>query len=77
MMDVLSGIRCVRVLYVCVADPCCETACECDMLAAECALMLLLSPGSASIRRFLFLMMPIRRDCARSVRESSSDLNRM
>ena len=77
MMAVLSGIRCVRVLCVCVAVPCCETACECDMLAAECALMLLLFPGSVSIRRFLFLIMPRRRDCAKSVRESNNDLNRM
>ncbi len=77
MMVVLSGIRNVRVLCVCVAVPCCVTACVYDMPAAECALMLMLFHGSASIRRFLFLMMPIRQDCARSVRESISDLNRM
>ncbi len=47
------------------------------MSAAECALMMLLFPGSVSIRRFLFLIMPRRRDCAKSVRECNSDLNRM
>ncbi len=37
-----------------------------------------LSPmGRVSTRRFLFLMMPRRRDCAKSVIESRSDLNRM
>ena len=69
MIAVLSGTRVVRVLCVCVAVPCCETACAFDV-AAEFALLLLHFPGSVSIRRFLFLMMPMRRDCAKSVRES-------
>ena len=34
------------------------------------------STGRASTKRFLFLMMPIRWDCAKSVRESSNDLKR-
>ena len=33
-------------------------------------------PGRASTKRFLFRMMPKRREWARSVSESSSDLNR-
>ncbi len=33
--------------------------------------------GTASTRRFLFLMMPRRRDYARSVIESRGDLNRV
>ena len=38
----------------------------------------LLSPlGRASTKGFLFLMMPRRRDCAKSVIESSSDLSRV
>ena len=76
MMAVLSGILCVRFLWVCVAVPCCETGWS-DESAVECALMLLLFPGSVSIRRFLFLIMPRRRDCAKSVRESNNDLNRV
>ena len=76
MMAVLSGIRCVRVRWVCVAVPCCETAWS-DESAVECALMLLLFPGSVAIRRFLFLIMPRRRDCDKSVRESNNDLKRM
>ncbi len=77
MMAVLSGTRVVRVMYVWLAVSCGVTGRGCVVSAAECALMLLLFPGSVSIRRFLLLMMPRRRDCAKSVRESSSDLNRV
>ena len=38
-----------------------------------CGLLSLL--GRASTKRFLFLIMPRRRDCAKSVIESRSDLN--
>ena len=77
MMAVLSGTRMVRVLCVCRVVSCCVTACVRDMSASECALMLLLFPGRASTVCFLLLMMPMRRDCAKSVRESINDLNRM
>ncbi len=76
-MTVLSGTRTVRVLCVCVAVSCGVTACVCAMLASECALMLVMFLGSISTRRFLLLMMPMRRDCAKSVRESGNDVNGM
>ena len=77
MIAALSGTRNVLVQCVCVAVSRCVIACVCVMLAAECALLLLRLPGSASTRRFLLLMMPMRRECAKSVRESNIDLNRM
>jgi len=77
MMAVLSGIRMVRVLCVCGAVSCCVTACVRDMASAECAPVLLPFPGRSSTRRFVLLLMPMRRDCDKSVRESSNYLNRM
>ena len=41
----------------------------------ECA-WCLSHPGRTSTKRFLFLIMPKRRDLAKSVSESSNDLNR-
>ena len=77
MIAVLSGTRNVRAMCVCEDVSCCVIACVCGVSAAEFALMLLLFPGSASTRRFLLLMMPKRRDCAKSVRKYSDELNRM
>ena len=67
LMAVLSGSRMTRVLCVWVAASCCVAACECGGVAAECARWRLTAPGSASTKRFLFLIMPKRRDCAKSV----------
>ena len=46
-------------------------------VAVECARVRLTFPGRDSTKRFLLFIMCIRRDCARSVIESSNDLNRM
>jgi len=44
--------------------------------ATKCARWRLTSAGSASTKRFLFLIMLMGRDCAKSVSESSTDLHR-
>jgi hypothetical protein len=71
---VLSGTRIVRVLCVCVATLCCRVAGVSAGDAAECARWRLTAHGSASTKRFLCIMMPMKRDCAKSVRESNNDL---
>ena len=75
VLAVLSGTRVVRVLCVRVATPCCVAACVCVGDAAECARLRLMARGSASTRRFLFVIMPNRRYCAKSVSASSIVLN--
>ena len=77
MMAVLSGARVVCALCVCVAAPCCWAACGCVGDASECSRHWLNPPGRASTRRFVFLLVPIRRDWAMSVSESSNDLNKV
>ncbi len=62
VMALLSGARAVRVLCVCVVVPCCWAARVCVGDAFECARWWLTLPGRASTKRFLFLMMPKRRD---------------
>ena len=76
VMAVLFETRVVRVLCVRVATPCCVAACVCVGIAAECAWLRLMAHGSASTKCFLFLIMPKRLDCARSVSASNDDLNR-
>jgi hypothetical protein len=76
VMAVLYGNRVVRVLCVWVATPCCVAACVCVGVAAECTRMRLMAHGSASTSCFMFLIMPKRRDCAKSVSASSNNLNR-
>ncbi len=79
VMSVLSGIRVVRVLCVWVATPLCVAACVCFGFAVECARLRLMALGSASTKRFLrfmFLIMPKRQDCAKSVSAFSNDFNR-
>ena len=77
MMAVLSGTRVVRILFVRVATLCCRAAKEGDGVAVEFDRRRLNSPGSTSTKRFLLLIMPKRRDCTKSARESRSDLNRL
>ena len=74
VMAVLSGTRVVRVLCVWVATPSCVAACVCVGVAAECARVRLIAPGNAFTKRFMFLIMPKRRDCAKSVSASNNDL---
>ena len=74
VMAVLSGTRVVRVLCVWVATPYCVAACASVGVAAECAPLRLMAPGSASTKRFLFLIIPKRRDRAKSVSASNNDL---
>jgi len=76
VMAVLSGTRVARVLRVWMATPCCVAACVCVGVAAECARLRLMALGSASTKRFMVLLMPKRRDCAKSVSASNNDLNR-
>jgi len=45
--------------------------------ATECARRRLTSHGSASTKCYLFLIMHMMRGCAKSVSESSNDLNRL
>ena len=76
VMAVLSGAFVVRVLLIFMAAPCCCAAWRRVGGGTWCGR--LLSPlGRASTRRFLFLMMPRRRDCAKSVIEFRIDFNRL
>jgi hypothetical protein len=75
-MAVLSGARDVRVLCVCVDVSCFVTALG-ARASAECARLRLTVPGRQSTKRFLLFILAKRRDCAKSVLESSNDLNRM
>ena len=75
VMAVLSGTRVVQVLCMVMATPDCAVACVCVGVAAECARLHLTVPGSASTKHFLFLIMPKRRDCVKSV-SASNDLKR-
>ena len=45
--------------------------------ATECVRLRVTPPESASAKRFLFLIMPLRRDCAKSASGSNSDFNRL
>ena len=75
-MAVLSRTtRVVRVLCVWVATPSFVAVCVCVGVAAECAWLRLMARGSASTKRFLFLRMPKRRDCAKSASACNNDLN--
>jgi hypothetical protein len=56
VMVVLSGTRVVRVLCMVMATPRCAVACVLVGVAAECARLRLKVPGSASTKRFLFLI---------------------
>ncbi len=72
----VSGARVVRVLWVCVASPLLMGGGEhwgCIRVRSGVSN----SAGRASSKRFLFLIMPKRRDWARSVSESISDFNRL
>jgi hypothetical protein len=75
VMAVVSETRVVRVLCLWVATPCSVSACVCVWVATECARVRLIAHGSASTKRFLFLMMPKRRGTAKSVSAFISDLN--
>ena len=75
VMAVLSGIRVVRVLCMAMAAPWCAAAGMCVGVATECARLRLTAPGSASNKRFLFLIMHKRRDSAKTVCASNNDLN--
>jgi hypothetical protein len=75
VMTMLSGNRVVWILSMVMDAPCCEVACGCVGVAAECARERLTAPCSASSKRLLILIMPKRRDYARSVSASSNDLN--
>jgi len=74
VMAVLSGTRVVRILCVVVATPHCMAAYVCVGVAAECARLYLTAHGRPSTKRFMFLIMPNRRDCAKSANEFSIDL---
>ena len=77
VMAVLSGTRIVRVLCVCVVPPCWRAADVGARDATECARCRLTSHVTISTKRFLFLTIPIRRNCAKFVSESNKDLNRL
>ena len=74
VMVVLSGTRIVRVLCIVMATPCYVATCVGVGVAAECARLRLTAPSSASTNRFL--IMPKRREVAKSVSASNNDLNR-
>ena len=76
MMAVLFGTRVPWVLCVVMAAPYCAAARVCVGVAAKCARLRLTAPGSASTKRFMFLILPKRRDYAKSVSASSKDLNK-
>jgi hypothetical protein len=61
VMAVLSGARVVRVLCVCVSASSWVVARWCAGDASECARCRLTPPGSASTKRFMFRIMPMRR----------------
>ena len=75
VMAVLSGTRVVRVLRMVMATRLYAAAFVCVGVAAEFARLRLTTPGSASTKHFLLLIMPNRRDCAKSVSASNDDLN--
>ncbi len=77
VMTMLSGARVVRVMCVCAVAPCWWAAWVCIGVASECARWWMTPLCSSSTRRFLFLMMPKRRDSAKSVSESISNLNKL
>ena len=76
VMAVFPVTRVVRVLCMGMEIPYCAVACMCVGVADECAHLRLTAPCSASTKRCVFLKMPKRRDCAKSVSASSNDLNR-
>ena len=63
-------------LCVCVVVSCFVTALG-ARASAECARVRLTFPGRESTQRFLLFIMANRRDCAKSVMESSNDFNMM
>ena len=75
-MAVLSGARDVRVMCVWLVVSCCVTAVS-ARIAADYARVRPTFHGRDSTKRFLLFIMPNRRDFAKSVIESSNDLNRM
>jgi hypothetical protein len=77
MIVVLSGTWVVRFLSIRGVTSCRRVACGYDGVATECALCLRTALNSASTRRFIFLVMPMRRDWAKSMREFSNDRKRM
>ena len=72
VMAVLSGTRVVRILCMVMATPCCAAACVGVGDAAECARLRLTAHGSACTKRFVFLIMPKRRDYGKSVSASNN-----
>jgi len=83
-MAVLSGARVLRVLCMCV----CVCVCAGPLLMGGmmvrwgcirvCSVVYnSAAPGRASTKHTLFLMMPKRREWAKSVSESGSDLNKL
>ena len=74
---VLSGTLVVRILCVCVATSFCRAVNVGVGDATEYVRWRPSSPGSASTKRFLYIIMHMRRHCAKSVSESNCDLNRM
>ena len=77
VMAVIFGTRVVSVLCMYVATPCYRAAGIGVGDATECVPWRLTSPSSASTKRFLFLVMPMRQDCAKTTSASGSDLNRL
>ena len=75
VMAVLSGTRVLRVQCMWVATPYYMAACVYVGVSAECAWWRLMAPSSASTKCFMFLIMPKRRDYAKSVSASRHDLN--
>jgi len=75
VMVVLSGTRVVRVLCIVMATPLCAAAYVGVGDATECARLRLTAPSSAYTRRCIFVIMPKRRDRAKSVSASNNDLN--
>ena len=75
-MAVLSGLRVVHILCARMAASCFRAANMGDGDAPEYARKRLSSSRRASTKRFLLLIMLKRRDYAKSVRESNSDLDK-
>jgi len=57
IMAMLSGTCVVPVLGLWVATLCCVAACVCIAIADKLARVHLMAPGSASTKRFMFLIM--------------------
>jgi hypothetical protein len=74
-MAVLYGMRVARVLCVCVTTSRYRPIGVSSGDATQCARQRMTAPCSAYTKRFLILMIPLRRDCAKFVSESIADMN--